>query len=100
MNDVITIPKWDGSSEMKPPYWVNTFNSQGEQIRPHIRCQCGEHTNIGNHHIHVDGSITASYYHYFADRPEKMQGCKWHVFLKMLDWDGGELKPGEDKVKI
>ena len=95
MSDIITIPKWNGSDEMKPPYWVDTFNSSGARIRPTVRCNCGEHTNIGNHHIHVDGAVTASYYHKFPDG----RGCGWHVFLKLANWDGGELKPGENKIK-
>lgn len=69
-----------------------------KRVRPHILCKCGEHTNIGNHHIHADGTITASYYHYRADRP-KNPGCGWHVYLKMIDWNGGELLPGQGQCK-
>lgn len=102
MENVIEIPKSDGDTP--GPCWCDTYrvdSQTGERIRmrPHVRCQCGEHTNIGNHHIHADGRITASYYHYLAERPEGERGCGWHVFLKMKDWDGGELLPGQNKCR-
>jgi hypothetical protein len=98
MDRVIEIPKWDGSEEMQPA-WADTFDAAHNRVRPHIRCNCGKVTNIGNHHIHADGTITASYYHYYQDRPPKMQGCGWHVFLRMVGWTGGELLPGQDKCR-
>lgn len=96
MEAVIEIPKWNGNEDHVPA-WVDTFDPNGNRVRPHIKCKCGVITNIGNHHIHADGTITASYYHYYADRPAKMQGCGWHVFLKMQGWTGGELLPGQEK---
>lgn len=93
MSDIIEIPK---SNEDTPgPCWCDTYNTEGIRMRPHIRCQCGDYTNIGNHHIHTDGTITASYFHQLPDG----RGCGWHVFLKMTDWDGGELLPGQNKCK-
>lgn len=97
MSDVIEIPKWDGSDDMKPA-WSDSYRTDSEtgervRLRPHVRCLCGQHTNIGNHHIHKDGNITASYYHHLPDG----SGCGWHVFVKMKDWDGGEMIPGQNK---
>lgn len=97
MSNIIEIPKWDGDNA---PAWVETKNPDGERVRPNIICQCGVGTDIGNHHIHADGRITTSYYHHFADRPKKMQGCGWHVYLKMIGWDGGEMVPGQQKVTL
>lgn len=101
MSDVIEIPKAN-EAHSNYPCWVNTTqtgnNGEPARVRPHIICQCGKMTNIGNHHIHADGTITASYYHYYADRPEKMRGCGWHVYLKMIGWDGGEMLSGQEKV--
>ena len=97
MSDVIEIPKCDGESH--GPAWCDTYRTDesGERIRlrPHIRCICGDHTNIGNHHIHADGTITASYLHQLPDD----SGCGWHVTLKMIGWDGGELLPGQNKCR-
>ena len=101
MNDIIEIPKWNGNREMKPA-WVYTVDSNDNVLRPHIICICGDVTNIGNHHIHEDGTITASYYHCIEDcypidedgKIKTMIGCRWHVFLKMKDWIGLEFLPG------
>lgn len=85
----IEIPKTNEDLSNNP-CWIDTYDTQNNRVRPHIKCMCGANTNIGNHHIHADGTITASYFH--------NPGCGWHVFLKMKDWDGGELLPGQEKI--
>lgn len=55
------------------------------RLKPIIRCNCGELMGIGDHHVHADGRVTASFY----DR----NGCGWHVYLKLLDYDQGEFPP-------
>jgi len=91
MSNIIEIPKANANYD-NYPCWVDTFNTEGVRIRPHIICNCGEVTNISNHHIHSDGRITESYYHYRENRPDH-PGCGWHVFLKMKDWSGEEFLP-------
>jgi hypothetical protein len=34
-------------------------------------------TCIGLHHVHADGTVTASFFH---DKPEP-EACGWHVYL-------------------
>ena len=99
MSDIIEIPKANDNMG-NFPCWVDTYDTKGNRIRPRIICKCGIVTNIGNHHIHADGRITASYFH---EHPEKAEhpnnphmGCGWHVFLKMKDWWGGEFGPKND----
>ena len=90
MDDFLEIPKDDGSGNY--PSWADTFTTvEGvrERVRPHIRCNCGKYTNIMNHHVHPDGRITESYFH------NQYGGCGWHVYLKMIGWQGGEFKPGQ-----
>lgn len=99
MSEFIEIPQWDGKKETKPA-WVLTTDPNGYIVRPHIICQCGRNTNIGNHHIHPDGTITASYHHHqIAGDGETVIGCGWHVFLKMKDWIGKEFLPKSDLPK-
>ena len=90
MSDLIEIPKWTQQNDVYPS-WCDTYDTNGTRVRPHIRCNCGRHTNIDNHHIHADGRITASYYDNVVAGNGKIIGCGWHVFLKMIGWDGGEL---------
>ena len=66
------------------PGWMPVL-SNGKRAKPVIRCNCGELMGIGDHHVYADGRVTASFY----DR----DGCGWHVFLKLLDYDQGEFPP-------
>lgn len=71
------------------PCWVSVRSTKGERLKPTILCKCGVYCGIGLHHVHADGRVTASFYH------EKGQnnGCGWHVFLKLLDYNWGEYPP-------
>ncbi len=96
----VEIPKYDeskGEFEDQAPCWVPVvLHSTGERIKPTIVCQCGKATGIGLHHVHADGTVTASYYHkrgnVYGEDPE---GCNWHVWLKLMDYDWGEYLPNK-----
>lgn len=96
MSDIIEIPKANAQHD-NYPCWVDTYDPAGNRVRPHIICKCGVNTNIGNHTIHSDGRITASYFHHVKDGEGEVHGCGWHVYLKMIGWDGGEFKKGQEK---
>lgn len=98
----VRIPKlanlWD---ELVPPPlvvgspgWVPLTTQDGRPARPLIRCNCGHLMGIGLHHVHVDGRVTASFYHkdYGEGGP---RGCEWHVFLELDGYDGPEFPPSE-----
>lgn len=87
------IPKWDGAEDLMP-VWIDTYDTNHNRVRPHIKCICGVNTNIDNHHIHADGSVTASYLHQYPDG----SGCGWHVFIKMSGWKGGEMLPANGRT--
>lgn len=113
----IEIPKYDhtkGDYEEQAPCWVPIQQSinnkewyaakQGgieieqifEYVKPSIVCKCGKITGIGLHHVHADGVVTASYYHKRGDvYPEDPNGCEWHVFLKLIDYNLGEFPPNK-----
>jgi hypothetical protein len=66
------------------------------KLKPVIRCNCGNFCGIGLHHVHPDGTVTASFYHKKGTNyaiGESEEGCEWHVWLKLLDYDGGEFLP-------
>jgi hypothetical protein len=67
----------------QPGWFAVLYN--GKRAKPVIQCNCGQLMGIGDHHVHADGRVTASFY----DR----DGCGWHVFLKLLDYDQGEFPP-------
>lgn len=77
-----------------PPYWLSIRDTEGKLRKPIICCKCGRHVGIGLHHVHVDGTVTASFYHLKGDiSPADPQGCGWHVWLKLKDYDCGDFPP-------
>lgn len=110
MAKIVKIPKWDwteGSKENRivgKPAWarVHRIDADGKEVtlKPLIRCNCGEWSGIGLHHVHADGRVTASFFHATAAELAKMPdggrfspGCGWHVHLQLLDYDLGDFPP-------
>jgi hypothetical protein len=93
----VTIPHggedfWDGIKNA--PCWKQPVDSSGQKCKPLIRCNCGAVTGIGLHQVHADGRVTASYFHATkAQVPSTTQedGCGWHVFLTLAEYNGGEF---------
>lgn len=82
--------KWDTPA----PCWIPVTDQAGNQLKPVIKCNCGLITGIGLHHVHADGTVTASFYHKRGNvPPEDPEGCEWHVHLKLLDYDLGDFAP-------
>lgn len=75
------------------PGWHPAVSSEGKPIKPIIRCNCGWFCGIALHHVHPDGTVTASFFH--TPECDPGRGCGWHVHLKLKDWDGGEFLPGQ-----
>lgn len=76
------------------PGWGTVTDKDGNVLKPIIRCNCGVWTGIASHHVHPDGTVTASFYHKRGDvYPSDPNGCEWHVFLKLLDYNLGEFPP-------
>lgn len=100
----VTIPKLaneDIEIRANAPGWFQperkNDNGDYEKCKPVIRCNCGMLCGIGLHHVHADGRVTASFYHKkgpagSADYSSP-DGCEWHVFLTLADYDGGEFPP-------
>jgi hypothetical protein len=85
---IIQIPKFDkekGNFEDQAPCWVGVSDTSEKILKPLIVCNCGKPCDIGLHHVHADGLVTASFFH--------QPGCGWHVFIKLLDYDRGEFLP-------
>ena len=94
------------------PAWLSTIESAGgRELKPLIRCQCGVIIGLKLHHVHADGTVTASFFHARAEELQKdsegyffmhngrrystVPGCGWHVHLKLKDYAGGDF-PGEE----
>jgi hypothetical protein len=103
---MIEIPHFDWASvsvghhrefnQEGSPAWECPVTSDGVVCRPIIRCNCGRWCGIGAHHVHADGIVTASFFHAHSSTGLKYStddGCGWHVFLKLKDYDKGEFKP-------
>lgn len=98
------IPKLASDDiEIRPdaPGWFQPVRKRDdgtyEPLKPVIRCNCGMLCGIGLHHVHKDGTVTASFYHKrgpagSADYSSP-DGCEWHVFLKLQNWTGEEFLP-------
>lgn len=96
---MIEIPKiTDTDFHHKPNHagWVCPVDKDGKRLKPIIRCNCGVWCGIGLHHVHTDGTVTASFFHSKGTNyaiGESPEGCGWHVFLKLKDYDAGEFLP-------
>jgi hypothetical protein len=85
------IPKYNhekGDRSDQAPCWIPVIDDKGNKLKPVIVCKCGKPCGIGLHHVHSDGKVTASFYH--------EDGCGWHVFIKLLDYDRGEFLPNKN----
>ena len=94
----VEIPK--GNYDSPGPCWWPIQDSQGNRCRPLIKCQCGKVCGIGLHHVHADGTVTASFFdstdssfQHNGKTYSHTPGCGWHVFLKLADYDQGEFLP-------
>ena len=101
MAETVTIPRLPHDVSVykdypvvgKPGWWKVT-DMAGVPLKPLIRCNCGHVSGIGLHHIHADGTVTASFFHKRGNvYPEDPEGCGWHVHLKLADWDMGDIPP-------
>lgn len=98
MADTIEIPKLAEGDDWyaKSPAWAPVVSPEGESRKPLIRCNCGVWSGIGLHHVHPDGTVTASFYHKKGDNysiGESPDGCEWHVWIKLKDYNLGEFLP-------
>jgi hypothetical protein len=99
---LVEIPKLadDDHQHGGKPGWVQPVRKRDdgsyEPLKPVIRCNCGRLCGIGLHHVHADGTVTASFYHSKGTNfaiGESPDGCGWHVFLKLLNWTGEDFPP-------
>ncbi len=67
---IVEIPKLaDDDIDDRPnaPGWFQPVQRQDDDsfkpLKPCIRCNCGMLCGIGLHHVHADGTVTASFYH-------------------------------------
>jgi hypothetical protein len=89
----VEIPK--GDFDAPAPCWL-PIQQDGKALKPLIKCNCGHILRIGLHHVHSDGTVTASFFHDAAAHPDigyAGGGCGWHVFLKLKDYDQGDFPP-------
>ena len=96
MSETVEIPRVKEGEDWyaKSPAW-SPVEQDGKPLKPIIRCNCGQWSGIGLHHVHVDGRVTNSFFHATkAQHPNgDDSGCGWHVFLKLKDYDCGDFPP-------
>jgi hypothetical protein len=93
----VEIPK--GDYDAPGPCWIPRCYDE-RVLKPAIKCQCGKICNISLHHVHADGTVTASFFDSketsFVNNGKTYShtpGCGWHVFLKLKDYDCGDFPP-------
>jgi hypothetical protein len=94
----VRIPRGSYDDEGLKPAWLPISNREGQPLKPIIRCACGQLIGMGLHHVHADGRVTASFYHWWPPESEYMkaghpQGCGSHEHLELEGWDGGDFPP-------
>lgn len=90
----ISIPRANKNVSNFPCWSLLDKDDLECHYRPLVMCKCGELTSIGDHHIHKDGTVTASYFHTHGRQP-----CGWHVHIKLENWIGIEFLPKVNSVK-
>jgi hypothetical protein len=89
---ITEIPKGRMEDDDPIPCWVQNVDRDGNNLKPVIRCNCGLYCGIGLHHVHADGTVTASFYHKRGNTPpEDPNGCEWHVWLKLKGYNLGDF---------
>ena len=91
----VHLPKSEYDDDTKPA-WLPIQDREGHALKPLIRCACGQLCGIGLHHVHPDGTVTASFLHQWPEgSPEALacQGCGWHEYLILDNWTGDDFPP-------
>ncbi len=81
-----TIPKAN-AEHSNYPCWVPMTKQDGSVARPIVICECGDWLGIDRHHVHKDGTVTASIHH--------KVGCDWHVHVSLGEWTGQDFAPNQ-----
>lgn len=92
---IVEIPRLENmGDDDEGPGWYRVVGSDGKPHKPIIRCKCGRLTGIGGHTVHADGTVTASFYHKRGNvYPEDPEGCEWHEYIRLLDYNCGHFEP-------
>lgn len=80
----MNVPRALTVDDHTAPSWIERKSQAGEVVKPLLRCNCGTLMGMALHHIHADGSVTASWLH-----PE----CGWHEYLVLDGWTGQDFPP-------
>lgn len=82
MSDVVQIPRVPVRRSFVDPKPAWGRDSGGTLF---LRCACGLCMGLDDHTVAADGTVSPSLHH-----PDDAHGgCGWHVFGRLLDWDGG-----------
>lgn len=64
LTEILKMTEYDhGPKYIGQPGWCQPVDSDGNKLKPIIRCNCGWYCGIGLHHVHADGTVTASFFH-------------------------------------
>ena len=78
------------------PAWLQPVPHGRREVEPDDPLQLRPVVRIGLHYVHADGTITASFFHSKGTNfaiGEDPNGCDWHVWLKLLDYNEGDFPP-------
>jgi len=92
-NNILDIPKANEENS-NFPCWIPISDINGINIKPIIRCKCGEYYGIGTHEIKSSGMVHPSVHHKNRDgkNSNDNKGCGFHHYIRLLDWDGSIFK--------
>lgn len=90
MNEIVSVAHMTETDEVSTPnkpVWQYVVDTEGKPLGIHVRCTCGKWVTPGNK-ILEDGTLIGSFYHWWPEHPN--EGCGWHVYLKLKDYQPHE----------
>lgn len=81
----IPLARYDGPNQPPPMHWKPCHPRTVTRFKAHMTCDAGHPIILKDHVIFADGTVKPSVIC-------NSRGCRFHEFVKLSDWTGGEIR--------